>query len=242
VIRNNEKKDVIDNRHYRPKPIFIPKQSIKQPQVGNVYDIREKIKSKFKRDYTPKKPVFIPPNIYGRTYILPKFTRKPISSVRSVPIKKTTTIPKTDPSNYSYFLFSKYLSNNIIDVRIEIIVNDTRTIYVNPLHIRYFREYLTFTKYTNTYMLRIASPSLYLYNDLLDKNNKIIIKVTIYDNNGNKIFENNYIPLSIVSSVVNITSDDTGNNTSGIFDITMVPELFLKMYRNYTFRKYVNMT
>jgi len=100
---------------------------------------------------------------------------------------------------------------------------------------------LTFTKYTNTYILRIVSPLSYLYNDLLNKNNKIVIKVTIHNDKGNKIFENNYIPISIVSNIVNVTNDGS-NNTSGVFDITMIPELFLKMYRNYTFRKYVNMT
>jgi hypothetical protein len=76
----------------------------------------------------------------------------------------------------------------------------------------------------------------------LNKNNKIVVKVTIYNDNGNKLFENNYIPLSIVSNIVNVTNSGVGNNTSSIFDITMVSELFLKMYRNYTFRKYVNMT
>ncbi len=82
---------------------------------------------------------------------------------------------------------------------------------------------------------------MFLYRDLLDKNNKIRIKVTIYDNN-NKIFENTYIPLSIVSNIVDVNSIDGGNNSNVIFDITMVSELFLKMYKNYTFRKYVGMT
>ena len=243
IVKDVKKDDSNNQQQYKPKPIFIPKQNIEKPKLEDKSDIKEKIKSKFKRNFVSNKPVFTPPtSTNSYTYVIPKFTRKPITSVSSISLKKTTTVPKTDPTDYSYFLFSKYLANNNINVTIEIIINDTKSIYVDPLHIKYFREYLTFTKYTNTYILRIVSPSSHFYNDLLNKNNKIVVKVTIYNDNGNKLFENNYIPLSIVSNIVNVTNSGVGNNTSSIFDITMVSELFLKMYRNYTFRKYVNMT
>lgn len=231
---NNIKPAVIQKQPIKPsnKNIKIPKQIEKQQETSFADKLQKFRTSRVKTD----NPII---SQNKRLYTTPYNTKfKRVNSKK--PIKSLSVPTPSSPATYPKFVVSdtKILEKNIgrMDA---ILISSNTSISINPLDIIYFREYMTLSKYTNIYMIRvfIRGDNILPYTSILESND-CKLKIVIYDINNNKLYDGVFEVIS--SNIIKVMDQGVpgGSSKIHIMDLVQAPSLYNKLYKNYKFRKF----